>query len=172
MAWNNYDLITASKLNSENAEMGYFEGTLPDSSDWIEDYIGNDGIVYSHVSAGKPLFWARFKCGLFGGGKFRIVKWVNNGWNETVYSIDFGWNTNTSITINSTGPGKYRIYSASAFQFAAIPWKIWFGQTDCKVGAQLVEWNNWKTSLLHKETEELITVSKLNSGYIGTKNFI
>lgn len=59
MAWHIGESITASKLGNENYNnYGYFEGTLPDSSDWIENYIGNNGQVYSHVAAGTTLFWA------------------------------------------------------------------------------------------------------------------
>ncbi|MGP1508557.1 MAG: hypothetical protein ACTTJW_06745, partial [Sphaerochaeta sp.] len=75
MAWVIGDLITASKLSNENYNnYGYFEGTLPDGSDWIEQYIGNNGQVYSHVASGTTLFWGRFRCGLFGGGKLRVKK--------------------------------------------------------------------------------------------------
>ena len=168
MAWVIGDLITASKLGNENYNnYGYFEGTLPDGSDWIEQYIGNNGQVYSHVASGTTLFWGRFRCGLFGGGKLRVKKWVDNGWNETILSKDFGWNTNEEVRAYSTGPGLYRIYSETAFQFSAVPWWIEFGQTGLIAGQKIVKWDDKFSSLGTRGKGTLLTLSELQSGYIG-----
>ncbi len=169
MAWNIGDLITASKLGSENYDhYGYFEGPLGDSADWIQDSIGNNGQVYSHVASGTTLFWGRFRCGWFGGGKLRVKKWVNGGWNETILSRDFGWNTNEEIRAYSTGPGLYRIYSETAFQFAAIPWWVEFGQTSFIAGQKIVKWDDKFSSLGTRSEGVLLTVAQLQSGYIGS----
>lgn len=169
MAWNVGELITASKLNSENwSNYGYFGGTHPDAADWIQNSIGNGGQVYTHIKAGSVFFHMRLDNGWFGGGKFSVRKWVNGGWNETLISTEYGWNTHTDVNIKSTGPGLYKISSDSPFEFAAIPWWVEFGDNDCQVGEHLVEYDKWNASLLPKPGGAPLTVSKLQSGYIGT----
>lgn len=161
-------LIYASDINSVNGNPSY-SGTLSSGADWIQDSIGNNGIVYSHRASGQLLFYAPFKCGIFGGGKFRIKKWVNGGWNETVYSRDFGWNTNTTVSVNSTGPGAYRIYSDTAFAFNAIPWKVYCGQNTCTKGKPIVCWDDFKSSLNKVNTGVKITVSYANAQKLGNE---
>ena len=159
-------LISASDLNSKNSECS-LSGTLPDSADKIQDSIGNNGVVYSHRPSGALFFSARFKCGWFGGGKLRIKKWVNGGWNETVYSADFGWNTNKTVNVNSTGPGQYRIYSETAFQFAAIPWYIYCGNSGCNRGSKLTVYDDLKSSI-NTLPGTIITATLCNSQRVGT----
>ncbi|MGX8678406.1 MAG: hypothetical protein ACQGQO_04785 [Sphaerochaetaceae bacterium] len=166
MAFSSGDLITASGLNEINGSAS-FSGTLGDSSDWIQDSIGNNGIFFSHRPAGSLLFTGYFKCGWLGGGKFRIKKWVSGGWNETVYSADFGWNTKTTVNVSSTGPGQYRAYSESAFQFAAIPWSIFCGQTDCTTGKFLTVYDGFRSSI-NSLPGTLITAALCNSQRAGT----
>lgn len=168
MAWNIGEFITQSRLNVENRNYGKFSGQLGDSADWIQNSIGNNGQVYSHAAAGSVLFQGRFDCGWLGGGKFRIKKWVNGGWNETRLARDFGWNTHETVTATSSGEGLYRIYSETAFQFAAIPWTIWFGQTSFIAGQKIVKWDDKFSSLGTREAGARLTVAQLQSGYIGS----
>lgn len=168
MAFAKGDLITATGLNSVNASAGRFTGTNPSGGDNIQDSIGNNGIFYSHVRSGGLLFHVRLDCGLFGGGHYKCVKWVNGGWNETVKDDGGSWNTHMDSYVYSTGPGKYRVYSTTAWQYDAAPWQAYFGQTDCTAGDFLVEWDNKFTSLNRKTGGSPLTAARLNSGYIGT----
>lgn len=161
-------LIYASDVNSINSSASY-SGTMSSGADWIQDAIGNNGIVYSHRASGQLLFQGSFKCGWFGGGKFRIKKWVNNGWNETLCSRDFGWNTDETVKVNSTGPGKYRIYSETAFAFNALPWNVYCGQINCQKGKPIVCWDDFKTSLNKVNTGVMITTSHANAQKLGNE---
>lgn len=160
--------VFASDIVARNSEPTY-SGTLPDSADWIQDSIGNDGMFYSHRASGQPLFHAIFRNGAFGGGEFRIRKWVNDGWNETISDWNFGWNVNEDLTWNSTGPGLYRVYSNTAFQFAAIPWEIWCGQnTGISRGDPIILWDDFRSSLNQVGTGTTkITASLANSQRMG-----
>ncbi|AEC02363.1 hypothetical protein [Parasphaerochaeta coccoides] len=143
-------------------------GTLPDSADWIQDSIGNNRIIYSHHRpTGVLLFSTYFRCGWFGGGHFRIYKWIHGGWNETVYAANFGWNTNTTVNANSTGSGQYRICSETAFQFVTISWRIYCGQTDCTKGKHLTVYDGFRSSI-NTLPGTLITPSLCNSQRVGT----
>lgn len=158
--------ITASDINSVNSNVSY-SGTLPDSYAHIENNIGNNGERYIHRTSGQAIFQASFSCGWFGGGKFRVKKWVSGGWNETVYSRDFGWNTNETVTVNSTGPGRYRIYSETDFQFAAIPWKIWCAHNTVSSGEKIYCFDDFTSSGNKVHTGDRITVSYANAQKIG-----
>lgn len=158
--------LSADYLNAKNSEVS-LSGTLGDSADWIQDSIGNNGIIFSHRPAGTLLFSGHFRCGWFGGGRFRIYKWINGGWNETVYAVNFGWNTNTTVNAYSTGPGAYRICSETAFQFAAIPWYIYCGQTDCTRGKHLTVYDGFRSSI-NTLPGTLITPDLCNAQRVGT----
>ena len=160
--------VYASDINTKNAEVTY-SGTMPDGADWIQDYIGNNGTIYSHRPSGSLLFQGTFSCGMFGGGYIRIKKWVNNGWNETVCSKDYSWFTNETLKVNSTGPGKYRIYSETAFQFAPIPWYVYCGQSNCEKGKKIVCWDDFKTSLNKVNAGVQITASHANAQKLGNE---
>jgi len=159
-------LITASELNSVNSGVS-LSGTMSDSADWIQDWIGNSGIFYTHRPAGSLIMTAYFRCGWFGGGNFRVAKWVNGGWNEMVYSANYGWSTNTTAYVYSTGPGQYRAYSDTAFQFAAIPWSIYCGQTDCTTGKYLTVYDGFQSSI-NTLSGTSLTASICNSQRVGT----
>ena len=167
MSWTIGDLITATKLNSDNPTYGLLSGTLSSGADNIQDSIGNSGIIYSHRANGSPLFTVRLDCGLFGGGQLIVQKLINGNW-STNYDTTFGWNTHQDVTVNSTGPGSYHIYSGTAWQFDAAAWTVWFGQDDCNAGDYLVQWDN-KFSSLNRISGNLLTASLLNTGYIGTE---
>lgn len=162
------NIIYASDINNINSNASY-SGTLPYGEDWIHNAIGNNGIVYSHRANGQLLFYGYFKCGWFGGGKFRIKKWVNGGWNETLLSRDFGWSTDETINVNSTGPGQYRIYSETAFAFEALPWAVYCGQINCEKGKKIVCWDDFQTSLNKVNTGVKITVSHANAQKLGNE---
>lgn len=162
------NVIYASEVNAVNGNVTY-SGTLAKGADWIQNSIGNDGQVYCHRASGQSLFVATFKCGAFGGGKFRIKKFINGGWNETVYSRDFGWNTNASLDVKSTGPGRYRIYSETAFAFNVIPWKIYCAQNTCEKGKFIVCWDGFKTSLNKVNTGQPITAALANQQRLGNE---
>lgn len=166
MAFTQGQLITASELNSVNGGVS-ISGTMSDSADWIQDWVGNNGVFYSHRPAGTLLFSAYFRCGWFGGGQLRIVKWVNGGWNETVCARDFGWSTNETVNVNSTGPGQYRVYSNTAFQFAPISYYIYCGQTDCARGKYLTYYDGFQSSINTLRGTSL-SVSACNSQRMGT----
>jgi len=167
LSWTTGDLITATKLNSDNSTYGRFSGTLSSGADNIQDSIGNSGIIHSHRSNGSSLFTARLDCGWFGGGQLIVQKLINGSWSD-IYNNTFGWNTHTNVTVNSTGQGTYRIYSGTAWQFDAVPWTAWFGQNNCNAGDYLVQWDN-KFSSLNRISGNLLTASLLNTGYIGTE---
>ena len=161
-------VIYASDINSVNGNASY-SGTLAKGADWIQDSIGNNGVVYSHRASGELLFYGSFSCGIFGGGNFRVKKWVNSGWNETVCSRNFGWNTNETVRVYSTGPGAYRIYSDTAFAFYAIPWSVYCGQINCTKGKKIVCWDDFKTSLNKVNTVVKITTSYANAQKLGNE---
>lgn len=160
---NNINSIIVNSINS----LVTYSGTLSKGADWIQDSIGNNGVVYSHLPYGKVLFWGHFECGAFGGGKFRVKKWIDGGWNSEIYSKDFGWNTNTDVQVQSTGPGAYRIYSETAFAFNALPWSIYCGQTNCSTGLPIVCWDDFKSSLNKVNTGQLITADLANKQRLG-----
>lgn len=162
------NVIYASVVNSMNSTKTY-SGTLAKGADWIQDSIGNNGQVYCHRASGQSLFVSTFTCGIFGGGKFRVKKWVNGGWNETVFSADYGWNTNASLNIKSTGPGLYRIYSETAFAMNAISWNIYCAQNTCEKGKKIVCWDGFKTSLNKVNTGQPITAALANQQRLGNE---
>ena len=166
MAFTQGQLITASGLNVVNDGIS-ISGNFPVSADWIQDYIGNNGIIYSHRPPGALLFHIRLDCGWFGGGKFRVVKWVNGGWNETLASSNYGWSTHTDVNVNSTGPGQYRIYFDTAAQFDSTSWQIYCGQTDCMVGKHLTVYDGFYSSL-NTLPGTIITAYVCNSQRVGT----
>ncbi|MFA7189044.1 MAG: hypothetical protein WC117_03035 [Sphaerochaetaceae bacterium] len=166
MAFSQGQLITAAELNNVNSGASK-SGTLASGADWLQDSIGNDGVFYTHRQSGALIFTATFKCGAFGGGKFRIKKWVDGAWNETVCSRDFGWNTNTTVNVTGTGPGAYRAYSETAFAFNAVPWSIYCGQTDCTRGKYLTYYDGFQSSINTLRGTSL-SVSACNSQRVGT----
>jgi hypothetical protein len=166
MAFTQGQLITASGLNSVNGGVS-LSGGFPGGADWIQDYIGNSGIVYSHRPAGSLLFHIRLDCGWFGGGYLRVVKWVSGGWNETLASPNYSWNTHTDVNVNSTGPGQYRIYFDTAAQFDGTSWQIYCGQTDCTRGKYLTYYDGFQSSINTLRGTSL-SVSACNSQRMGT----
>lgn len=161
------ELVYASDILSANSEPTY-SGTMPSGADWIQDYIGNDGMFYTHRESGEGLFYGHFTCGAFGGGKFRIKKWVNNGWNETISNWDFGWNANTEKTWTSTGPGLYRVYSETAFAMNDIPWRVYCGQiSGISRGDPIILYDDFRSSLNTITTDVKITAAYANSQRMG-----
>jgi len=78
------------------------------------------------------------------------------------------WNTHKDSSAYSTGPGKYRVYSTTAWQYDAAPWQAYFGQTDCAAGDFLVEWDGKYASLNRRTAGSPLTVDRPNSGSVGT----
>lgn len=166
-----YQQILASDIVSVNTPPT-FTGTLPSGADWLQDNIGNNGQFYTHRESGEDIFYGHFKCGWFGGGNFRLKKWVNDGWNETISDWNFGWSSDNALTWQSTGPGLYRAYSDTAFQFDALPWKIWCGQiSGINRGDKIVLWDSFTSSLekypLSSDTK--ITVNLANAQRMGAE---
>lgn len=160
------NVIYASEVNAVNNNAS-LSGTLSAGADWIQNSIGNDGVVWCHRSAGQRLFEASMTCGIFGGGKFRIKKFVNGGWNETIYSKDYGWNANDNAKVNSTGPAAYRIYSETAFAMNAISWRIYCAQNDCTAGKRIVCWDGFQNTLNKVNTGQPITAALANQQRLG-----
>lgn len=162
--------ITASKMNEINATP-FKVVNFPDAANHIQDYIGNDGIWYSHVPSGGVLFnipslWN----GWFGGGRLVVQKLDNNmSVVSTLFDKTYGWNTNTSITINSIGAGWYRAYSADNWEFGACTINLYAWQTDCIKGNKLTMYDEPQTSG-NRLTGDFLTHEMLNSGRGGTIN--
>lgn len=166
MAWNQGELITASKLNSEN-NRPYKSVWFPAGADWIQDYLGNGGIWYSHVPAGSTVFKMRMDCGWFGGGKL-IVERLDASGNviNTLYNTEHSWNTHIDINVKSVGPGRYRARSGTAFQIDGTTLYCYAYQTGCTSGRYLTLYDDFSKSG-NRLTGTLITASLLNQGRGG-----
>lgn len=162
---NQGDIIYAADLQTLNSAVSY-SGTLADSANHIQDSIGNDGYVYSHRPSGSVLFTVKLKNGLFGGGTLKVDRLVNGSWTN-IYSHQFGWSTDTTVSISSQGAGEYHIYSSDNWQFAAAPWTIYCGQSDAAQGKYLTVWDDFKTSLNSLQGTS-ITAALCNAQRVGT----
>ena len=138
------EILYASSLNSINGQATY-SGTMPSGADEISDYLPNNGYIYSHRPSGQLLFTAHFECGIFGGGNFRAQQYINGSWN-TICSEDMSWNTDKTVNVYSNGPGYYRFYSDTNFQFESIPWSLYCGDNGISKGDYLTIYDDFTLS--------------------------
>jgi len=156
--------ISAVNLNTVNNNYSY-RTTMPKNADYIEDYVGNNGYFYSHRQSGQLLFHCHFGCGAFGGGHLRIGK-VINGSLQTIYSKDMGWNTSVDVNFNSTGEGRYRVWSDTKFQFAQTYPTIYCADNKVASGDRIIIYDAFFISLNRLSGQEL-KAATLNTGRCG-----
>jgi hypothetical protein len=92
---------------------------------------------------------------------------VNGGWNETLASPNYNWDTYTDVNVYSTGPGRYRNFFDTVAQFDGMSWQIYFRQTNCTGGKYLTYYNGFQSSINTLRVTSL-SVSACNSQRMGT----
>lgn len=162
MAFSKGTLITASELNSVNSS--HFDTMTTVSGGWTPSRTW-----YSHRPAGALLVTFTINCGVFGGATMRVERLDASG-NviDTLLATTYGWNTHTTVNVNSKGAGWYRIRSTEATQIdGGNNWYLYAGQTDCTKGHKLTMYENFYNGG-NRLTGQLITAELLNAGRGGT----
>lgn len=162
MAFSKGTLITATELNSVNS--GAYKTVTTQSSGWSPNYVW-----WSHRPNGALLVTFTINCGLFGGATMRVERLDAAGnVTNTLLSNTYGWNTHTTVNVNSIGPGRYRIRSTEGTQIASgDTWYLYAGQTDCTRGHKLTLYDDPDNSG-NRLAGTTITAALLNAGRGGT----
>lgn len=162
MAFEKGTLITAAELNNVNS--GAYKTVTTVSSGWSPNYVW-----WSHRQNGAVLVTFTINCGVFGGATMRVERLDASGnVTNTLLSNTYGWNTHTTVSVNSIGPGRYRIRSTEATQIdRGDTWYLYAGQTDCTKGHKLTIYDDPNNSG-NRLAGTLITAELLNKGRGGT----
>lgn len=167
MAWTAGELITASKLNSDNAAIK--------SSYSNYNWNGNVEITsawhYIHHTTGKCLYIrAKNTSNWFAAGKAWFYFRNSAGVVSTVslWNYSYSANKDISATINVNsygyGPGWYQ---AKVSVYMGQGWiDVFWGQSNCWRGGKLVYWDG-PTSSGNRIIGEKLTSGILNSGRVG-----
>lgn len=167
MAWATGELITASKLNSENTvkKTAYSAydgwGSTSTTSAWHYIHKTTGRIMYLRTT-GTAYWWATgtawFEFRNAAGVVSRVGLWsgadtTNRTYERTIY-----------IQSYSYGPGWYRGYAYANRGTAVVD--VYWGQDNCWAGGKLVYWDN-PTSSGNRIPGQLLTADILNSGRVG-----
>ncbi len=160
MAFTQGQIITASELNSINSG-ACLTTTCPSYG------ATQTKTWYSHRPSGALLCSLRIDCGWFGGVHLTVQKLDASGSViSTLYDAEHSWSSHLTVTVNSTGPGWYKMYTNAAW-IDATTWYFYYGQTDCQKGNKLTLYQD-PSQGGNRLAGTKLTVSNLNSGLAGT----
>jgi hypothetical protein len=168
MAWATGDLITATKLNSENGAKytNYYEpndtwGTTSVTSAWHYIHHTTGRFMYL-ATKGTDYWWATgtawFEFMNSSGTVTRITLWSGSDTTDRTISQTL------YVENYSFGPGWYRGYAATDRGWPTV--NVYWGQSNCWRGGKLVYWDN-PTSSGNKIAGTKLTAAVLNSGRVG-----
>ena len=169
MAFNVGDYITAKGINAVNNAHVWNSYRKEGWTDWNLDYRW-----YSQRKAGELLAEIHIQVGAFGGIAYRFAKvdasndvlqWLIN---ENYVNIS---GVSKDLTINSLGPGWYRVWTAETANPMAKPntGKFYSSQLNCQANKYLTLYDDPAVSG-NRLIGSYITAELLNKGRGGTLN--
>lgn len=169
--------ISASVVNSLNSQPT-FGGAYTAAAQNIEDLLGNGGEFYSHRPSGSTIISVTNVKSGFGMTLFILEKYVNGEWigapSGTITGDGPTWfiveMSSVSKSLNSTGPGRYRLTNGFSMLTAQGTWGVYCGQTDIQVGQKVICWDDFQSSLNQVNSGNSITAALANAGRIGGTN--